>query len=136
MAYHDVSNQMIIPGIHFELHFAGPDAAAQEVLAGLPELTGTPKQIKWADEIRAQYIRDCVEQINIKHAASRQRLIITERDVDAAEQYVKVLNKMIADPRGVFKAVFAQADAKYWINNRTTPFAALVREMAAEAGKQ
>lgn len=75
---------------------ANAKAADANKSAGLPELTGTPKQVAWAESIRAKQIKTLDS-------------LLKPEFKDAAEYAVC---------QGIIDAVKAQASAAYWIDNQ------------------
>lgn len=78
-------------------------AAAENSAAGLPELTGTEKQIAWAETIRAALI-----------PRIREELI---RLTKGAEYSDDVVEKLRTE---TMRRVEAQTDASWWIDNRAS----------------
>ena len=108
-------------------------AAAQEaVVAGMPTLIGSTKQISWAEMIRAttkQHIETAIGQYD--EALAANSLMSTPQAMPP-----------ITDVVGFGARILRQADAKYWIDRRSTDFRDLravkqylVRRASEEAAK-
>ena len=95
------------------------DAAAKTRDAGLPELTGTPKQIAWAESIRAAAIKDA----NRLRDAVRKGL---EAHPDKADDASIIENEI--------DAYMAEVSAHEWIERRDYHYTN-IRERAAAAVK-
>lgn len=82
-------------------------ATAQESEAmGLPQLTGSAKQIAWATTIRMNF----VHQIRIQMETVEKRL----NEPDASDQAKKMLQTMESD----VTILLSHTDAAWWIENR------------------
>ena len=83
-------------------------AAAVAAAQGLPALTGSPKQIAWAESLR----RELLARI----ATALAGAALTTEEQDEADRVVAKIR--------------TQADARYWIDHRTTPVHLVLAEMA------
>ena len=105
---------------------ANADLAARNADAGLPALTGSPKQIAWAESIRADRL-DKVRQSLDKAMDSVVRVL---SGYDGAS--------IIADHKALYAEVTAhiaaKADARWWIDHRQTDGCNLFREAVREMG--
>ncbi len=80
-------------------------ARAQNV--GLPALTGSEKQIAWAETIRAKLIPDLV--------AIRKRVAIEDADTPERARLIDLANEIIS-------SAINCAEAKFWIDHRESGF--------------
>lgn len=85
-------------------------AAAANESDGLPALVGSPKQIAWAESIRAKKIAEGREKINYMHGVS----VPADREAEKQEYISKSEN--------FFARMRAEASAKSWIDNRLRSF--------------
>lgn len=75
-------------------------AAKENKEAGLPELTGTPKQVAWAETIRGEKIKSV-------------KAVLAKLDKS---------NALYAIVDGLVSEVINNPSAKYWIDNRDVKF--------------
>jgi len=75
---------------------------------GLPKLVGSPKQVKWAQDIRAHRFAEVDELLANAAEAYVKTPDATEEQI---ENYVNSVRKIT----GVF---FGETSARYWIDNR------------------
>lgn len=85
---------------------AAATEAAKEANTGLPALTGSPKQIEWAETIRAKGIKQLRE-------------LLAKIDAIDPESYAGQEEK-IAKAREIIADRMARSDSKYWIDNRAS----------------
>lgn len=91
-------------------------AAAQESEAmGLPQLTGSVKQIAWATTIRMKFI----QQIRLRMEAVEKRL----NGPDVSDRAKKMLQNMESD----VTILLSHTDAAWWIENRDCKLKDLMR---------
>ena len=83
-------------------------AAAVAAAQGLPALTGSPKQIAWAESLR--------------------RVLLAL--IDAALAGAALTAEERAEAARVVAAIQARADARYWIDRRDVPVHMVLAEMA------
>lgn len=77
----------------------------------MTSLTGTEKQIKWAEDIRAEFTRK-FEILREEYASLAKRAIAAGKATEEiAEQGRQKLE-------GQITAALSQSDAKFWIDNR------------------
>lgn len=86
--------------------------------ADLPELTGSPKQIAWAERIRINFYLPSMEHIEKMKASlstyTENRQEIIERQPDIAEKLQKRLDEL-----KVFATwLFSKSESTFWIDNR------------------
>lgn len=99
---------------------ASAKAIAANTASGLPALTGSPRQIAWAETIRAKKIAD-VELISTR---PELRSDIAAMSGAPIELVVRVIAQKLVEYR-------ATEAAKYWIDNRTlSAEAAILRRLA------
>lgn len=89
--------------------FEAPPAERQQPWA---ELEGSPKQIAWAEDIRAKLLPK-VETL----VRDLERLVRTYRERGDAERAEKA-NARLARAQSVSYRLATQASAKWWIENR------------------
>lgn len=82
------------------------DAAHESEAMGLPQLTGSVKQIAWATTIRMKF----VQQIKLRMEAVEKRL----NDPDASDRVKKMLQAMESD----VTILLSHTEAAWWIENR------------------
>ena len=88
-------------------------AAADAAAAGLPELTGSPKQIAWAISLRAERIA----------ALDNMLSKVTSMSADAAAKWQQCR-----------ESVLAQAESRYWIDSRDIGLMQIMAAAAKELG--
>jgi len=109
-------------------------AAAHNAEQGLPELTGTEKQIAWAETIRR-------EMIDVATCAVQGTATEFQLQARWDEEYsFRRTHRGIAgdDPRlpAAMEALKRQTKASWWIDNRDTRLSVLLKELAELAEKQ
>lgn len=72
-----------------------------------PELTGSEKQVAWAEKIRRQYVADMINKLN------RAMSIHIGKVEGSKENIVDILS-------AIEKVVNQNTEAKFWIENRNT----------------
>lgn len=98
---------------------AGRDqaASAQAADLGLPELTGSDRQIAWAMTIRATALTG----LDTWRAQIAERLANHPEEQERADQLLTTLETVVA----------GHTDARWWIDNRVRTVDALQREVLA-----
>lgn len=89
----------------------------------MPELSGTEKQVAWAEDLRQRRMNQVTRLI--EGAARAQDKTTTE----LIDTEVKGLTM-----RGVIIALFSKADAKFWIDSRHQIEQHLIQDIANELG--
>lgn len=92
------------------------EATEQAEAAGLPTLTGSGKQVAWAETIRAKLLTEIARQ-RAEFEALGRRKGATEDNIAAA----------LAQFDGVVAKVVAQTGARWWIDNRDQGPVAIMR---------
>lgn len=85
----------------------------------LPELTGTPKQIAWANTLRLEALNKFHEEA--EHIRSRKKKTYYTTDDEERISLKDVIDDME-------NALVHITDATFWINYRTAPFGVYIRE--------
>lgn len=84
-------------------------AAAEASKFGLPELTGTPKQIAWADEIRLQIVKsinDCNDRLlDVADEAKAFGRPDVQPDIDNAIRLVDAFSQVISSEKSASKII-------------------------------
>lgn len=98
----------------------------QEV--GLPELTGSEKQIKWAESIRAGFWKE-YEQAkesydNFVKTLSEKDIIIDEMFTNKKEEH----RCFYVENENLINCIFNHSESKYWIDNRDVFLRDLVKK--------
>ncbi|MFC3207501.1 hypothetical protein [Aquamicrobium soli] len=109
-------------------------AGRLQVVAPMPALTGSEKQIAWATDIRSALQVEFGEQL--AKAAGVKWGAVTPRDVDYIAECQAQLDALVADPTHAsgfekLEALFSIAEAHFWIENRDHGMNALARAAAA-----
>lgn len=103
---------------------ANEAAQAANASAGLPALEGTPKQIAWAETIRAGYAEQ-IDQIKARlEAAGGLDKLRTQSPAEKVAAFERQLASM--------DALLAKVSAAWWIDHRQATLQTLVTEIAAE----
>lgn len=90
-------------------------AKTQAEAMGLPTLTGSEKQVAWAESLRAEVVR-----------------LITKRvDEQAARTPVDREHEVVAARSAFAEAIAKHTDARWWIDNRFAGFRALATDYEA-----
>jgi len=85
---------------------AAADAARQAAEQGLPALSGSPKQVAWAESIRADILAQC------EAAVAKADKVAAERDLSEADE------AELARIHAALDALRAEASAGWWIDHR------------------
>ena len=91
------------------------------VEGNLPELTGSPKQIKWAEDLRGEYLQKYQKDVAFKLSNSGK----FKGDVKGCEPVLKAVSNVTN----------AHSEAKWWIENRNNLTAITATEFKAIAHK-
>lgn len=89
-------------------------AASSAAAQGLPELTGSDKQIAWATAIRAQ----AIAELDVRRLEMGAVIARDPSQLAAADAIAAALDDLVAERR----------DARWWIDNRRAASAALMSE--------
>lgn len=102
---------------------ANAKAAEANAAAGLPELTGSPKQIAWAETIRAQQIADADSTISTMEGNMSK----------APEGQAEIAEKLLDAAKAIYQEIKGQAEASWWIDRRDSKiFAEAIRAVYQE----
>ena len=104
------------------LNYSAPNAAGIMKLAyDRPELTGSEKQITWAEDLRKGYEK---EAITMLERAAKTQVGCVRQDDNADDEVLAPFRAVIATKVGPksmaewLDELFAQTEAKFWIENR------------------
>lgn len=103
---------------------ANEAAQAANAEAGLPALEGTPKQIAWAESIRAGYAEQ-IDQIKARLEAAGG--LDTLRTQSPAEKVAAFERQLLC-----MDALLQKASASWWIDNRGKTLPQLIAAVASE----
>jgi hypothetical protein len=123
----------------------GAKAAIANSEAGLPELSGSPKQIAWAEQIRATALADIEVLCAIVDASARglardsaevEAILSKSRmDIHTCAQMARGLKEICGGPErcAAFLSVLrAQTRASWWIDHRSPYYPAMAEELSAQ----
>mgnify|MGYP000946279774 CR=1 FL=1 len=103
-------------------------AAAEAVELGLPELTGTEKQVAWANTLRQNWINENQEKIAY-YEKQLGRNIISKYP----EKVAKLKNSILGMKTAVETRLLAEASARFWIDNRYETVSAFLEAAGEKA---
>jgi len=107
--------------------YAEQSAQAQEAAksSGLPELTGSPKQIAWAETLRAAFLKslDGVDELSAARDAFEYHLFEGVEVVEGSQiwkfQYSPEAEQEMRDAGALIKSEPRErSEARWWIDNR------------------
>lgn len=103
---------------------ANEAAQAANAEAGLPALEGTPKQIAWAETIRAGIVQQ-VEQVRSKLAEAGG---LDKLRADGPAEKIAALERQLA----CIEVLLGKTSASWWIDHRTQTLPQLLQAVAGE----
>lgn len=103
--------------------------------AVLPALQGSEKQVAWATEIRANFLRSCGKTFDEQAKARGLAAPLCHwNNADDMAFAAPILAKVQADfagkPADMFGRAIARTDASFWIDTRNQPIAAILKAAA------
>lgn len=118
--------------ITLKLTFDRPTASGRVAVVGdMPALSGSAKQISWAEDLRTEALYKVAEDLcrNTKTVIGTIRSDETDAIADADGRLAAILAAPGGDKlHAALAKMFATADAKWWIDNRfTAPSVALAK---------
>jgi hypothetical protein len=104
------------------------EAAKSNTEMSLPKLTGSEKQIAWANTIRIDRIKRIDELIN-KGESIQNKTRIGEQEINLSpaeyDQYLKPIHETVKDLRN---KLLTHTSASWWIDQRSTPLNIIYKE--------
>jgi hypothetical protein len=105
------------------------------VVGDMPALTGSEKQIKWAEDLRAEKARELAEFLakGLKITLG----VVQQSDVSHIAKVEAELDAGLATPQAApivaaMAKVFGRAAATYWIDNRSRSARSMVEQAARQ----
>lgn len=137
VTYYDECEECYRARIKAEREAANAAAAQQAAEQGWPELTGTPKQVKWANELRAAYIKRIDEEAQSKGTLERDTYIEMKKFIIAtftdAKTWIDTRDNYDSMDRRAARAYKATQEAAAKQANGTTVEAVEPEQGTAEA---